>query len=112
MNPPALLDPIITTLSSFYLEPLSLEPLDSDPDKNGVKSDHRIVVARAISTINNKSGRQTRKVRVRPFPQSGVDKMKNWFIDKEWNEVHEAKSAHEKALEISVVMINLGLATN
>ena len=70
LNPPALLDPIITTLSSFYRDPLCLEPLYSDPDKNGVKSEHRFVVA--ISTINNKSGRQTRQVRVRPFPQSQI----------------------------------------
>ena len=41
-NPPAILDPIITTLSRFYQEPQYLEPLDPDPDKNGVKSDHRI----------------------------------------------------------------------
>ena len=54
MNPPALLDPIITTLSGYYQEPMCLEPLDADPDKNGVKSDHRIVVARPINTIYNK----------------------------------------------------------
>ena len=59
LDPPALLDPIITTLFKFYQEPMCLDPLDSDPDKNGVKSDHRIVLARAISTLNNKSCRQT-----------------------------------------------------
>ena len=36
--------------------------VDDDIDKNGVKSDHRIVVARPINTINNKCGRQTRTV--------------------------------------------------
>ena len=36
MNPPAILDPIIMTLSRYYQEPLCLDPLDSDPDKNGV----------------------------------------------------------------------------
>ena len=75
LNPPALLDPIITTLSCYYQEPLCLNPLDSDPDKNGVKSDHRIVLARAICTFNNKSGRQTRTVKVRSFPPSGIEKV-------------------------------------
>jgi hypothetical protein len=53
LDPPALLDPIITSLSCYYQEPMCLEPLDADPDKNGVKSDHRIVVARQITIINN-----------------------------------------------------------
>ena len=97
MNPPALLDPILTTLSNFYQVPECLDPLDADPEKNGSKSDHRIVIARAINMINNKSGRETRKIKVRPFPQSGIVKMKQWFIDQSWEQVHQATSAHDKA---------------
>ena len=97
MNPPALLDPIITTLSGYYQEPMCLEPLDADPDKNGVKSDHRIVVARPINTINNKCVRETRKVKVRPFPGSGMIRMKEWFIDETFEPVFQAVSAHDKA---------------
>ena len=32
MDPPALLDPIITTMTKFYQEPICLEPLDVDED--------------------------------------------------------------------------------
>jgi hypothetical protein len=35
LNPPALLDPILTTLSNYYQVPQCLDPLDPDPDKNG-----------------------------------------------------------------------------
>ena len=35
MDPPAILDPIITTLSKFYQEPLCMDPLDGDQDNNG-----------------------------------------------------------------------------
>ena len=105
MDPPALLDPIITTLSQFYQEPLCLDPLDADPDKNGVKSDHRIVVAKAINTINNKTSRQTREVKVRPMPQSGIEKMRAWFIDKTWEEVYETESAHKKAEIFQEILI-------
>ena len=35
LNPPAILDPIIMTLSSYYQEPKCLEPLDCDPEKMG-----------------------------------------------------------------------------
>ena len=62
-----------------------------------VKSDDRIVIMRTISTINNKSIRQSREVKVRPFPQSGIDKLREWFIDQTWDNVYEAESAHEKA---------------
>jgi hypothetical protein len=77
---PAILDPVMMTLSKYYQEPLCLEHLDSDPDKNGVKSDHRIVVCKPISAINNKPIRNTREVKVRPFPQSGLDKLREWFM--------------------------------
>ena len=50
-----IIDPIITTLSNFYQEPLCLDPLDADPYKDGEKSDHRIVVFKLIDVINNKT---------------------------------------------------------
>ena len=52
MNPPKILDPVITTLSVYYQRPVCLEPLDADPDKKGKKADHKIVVVKPISTIN------------------------------------------------------------
>ena len=45
LNPPAILDPIITTMPNLYQVPECLDPLDADPDKNGSKSDHKIVIA-------------------------------------------------------------------
>ena len=33
MDPPALLDPILMTISKYYQVPECLEPLDADPDK-------------------------------------------------------------------------------
>ena len=85
------------TLSNLYQEPVCLEPLDADVDKIGKKSDHRIVISRPINTIDNKCARQTRKVEIRPFPQSGIQKMKEWFIDQSWEEIYSATSAHDKA---------------
>ena len=105
MDPPALLDPILTTLSKYYQIPECLEPLDADPDKDGKKSDHRIVVARAISVFNNKSGRETRRVTVRPIPESGILKMKEWFVDQSWEEVYQAESAHVKAEVFQQILI-------
>jgi hypothetical protein len=77
------------TLSHLYQKPLCLEPLDADPDKNGQKSDHMIVISKPISVVNNKSARLTRTVKVRPFPQSGILKLRE--------KVYRAETAHEKA---------------
>ena len=96
-NPPALLDPIITTLHCFYQRPECLAPIDADSDKFGTHSDHRIVVARPISLVNNKCGRQYKKVTVRPITKSGIKKMEKWFIDQSWEEISAVESAHEKA---------------
>ena len=97
MNPPALLDPIITTMTKFYQEPICLEPLDVDEDKIGSKSDHKIVVVRPINSINNKCARQTKQIIVRPFPESGLKRMKTWFMERTWEDVYSLESAHEKA---------------
>ena len=35
MDPPAILDPIITSLANYYQIPKCLEPLDPDSDKKG-----------------------------------------------------------------------------
>ena len=74
LNPPAILDPVLTTLSNFYQVPECLDPLDNDPDKNGKPSDHKIVLVKPVNTINNKSSRKVREVKVRPFTSSGLEK--------------------------------------
>ena len=106
MEPPAILDPIIMTLSHLYQQPRCLEPLDADPDTNGKKSDHRIVISKPISVINNKCARITRTVKVRPFPQSGIAKLREWFIDQTWEKVFSTESTHEKARIFQELLVN------
>ena len=74
LDPPALLDPIMSTLGSFYQQPVCLPPLDPDPDSNGKPSDHLIVVMRPITTLNNKPARTYREIKVRPLIRSSLDK--------------------------------------
>ena len=63
----AILDPVITTLTSYYQAPCCLPPLDPDSDTSGKPSDHRIVVVRPITSINNKCARSTKDIKVRPI---------------------------------------------
>ena len=97
LNPPAILDPILTTLSNYYQVPLCLDPLDPDPDKNGKASDHKIVLVKPITVINNRSARKFREIKVRPFTDSGMEKMRNWFMEQSWDQVFKEESANEKA---------------
>ena len=106
LNPPAILDPVILTLARFYQEPMCLEPLDSDPDKNGAPSDHRIVLVKPINALNNKSARITRKIKVRPIPQSGIDIFREWLMDQNWDQIYQAESAHTKAEVFQNMLLN------
>ena len=80
LNPPRILDKIITTLSKYYQEPIILPPLDNDPDKNGKPSDHNIVVMSAINVVNNKPGREFREIIYRPITEVGIEKMDSWLV--------------------------------
>ena len=59
-----------------------------------------------INTINNKSIRNTREIRVRPFPQSGLLKFKDWIMNQSWDKVFSAESAHKKAEVFQDILIN------
>ena len=97
LNPPRILDPIITSLSSYYQVPKCLPPLDPDPESNGKPSDHQMVTMTPISMVDNKSARFKKKITYRPFNKQGLQKMQNWLSEQKWNEVLEEKDAHKKA---------------
>ena len=105
LNPPAILDPIVMSLANYYQEPKYLEPLVSDQDKIGVPSDHCIICCEPISTVNNRAINTTREVSFRPFPQSGIDKFRDWLIDKDWSEIYAIKSANEKAEAFQNILV-------
>ena len=63
----------------------------------GTESDHLTVVAEPISSVNNRPARVIKKVTVRRLPQSGKDRLRDWFSRQQWGEVFSAVSAHDKA---------------
>ena len=92
-----ILDPVIMTLSKFYQTPEILAPIDSDKDKVGKPSDHKIVIVRPISAVQSQNARVTRKIEVQPITDFGLYKMKTWLISEDWNCVTEKVSANQKA---------------
>ena len=103
-NVESILDPVITTLTSYYQAPCCLPPLDPDPDTNGKPSDHRIVVVRPISSINNKCARTTRDIKVRPITDLGMFNYRKWLIDQDWSNVYKAESPSEKARTLQTML--------
>ena len=79
LNPPRILDLIITTLSTFYQNPRCLPPLDPDPDVNGKPSDHKMVVMEPISVLNNKPAREKKVITFRAITELGLEKMQLWL---------------------------------
>ena len=105
LNPPRILDPILTTLAQYYQKPEVIPPLDQDPDKTGKPSDHKIVKMKPINTVENKSTRTKRTVTFRPMPESGVQKLKQWASQKDWTSVTNAISTHDKAINLQSTLL-------
>ena len=106
MNPPRILDPIITSLSAFFQTPQCLPPLDPDPDCDGKPSDHMMVVMSPISVINNKPARMTKKVTYRPIHDDGLQKMQHWLENETWDEVTQTSCASQKADIVQSLLIS------
>ena len=106
MNPPAMLDPIISTLGAYYQLPICLPPLDPDPDSNGSPSDHLIVKMIPVNTVNNKPARSFREVKVRPLPASGLAKFEEWIQEQDWINILDFKSVDEKAEALHNMILN------
>ena len=102
LNPPRILDPIITTLSSFYQKPVCLPPLDNDPDKDDSPSDHLIVFMKSIDSINNN---KVKVVKYRPINDDGIRLMGKWILQENWESVFDAPSAHDKAEILQNLML-------
>ena len=97
MNPPRMLDLILTTLGSYYQTPMILPPLDADLDSNGSPSDHLVPVMKPINTINNRSSRTSRDILIRPVPKSGLHQLRNWVEAQDWTENFSEESVDKKA---------------
>ena len=68
-----------------------------DPGTGGATSDHLIPTMRPINTLNNKSARQVRKIKVRPLPDSVQSIINSEIEKKDWSNVYNAETANDKA---------------
>ena len=106
LNPPRILDPIITTLSKYYQTPICQKPLDADQGTGGAASDHLCVKFIPVTVANTESARQKRRVTVRPMPESKYLEYEKWLKDQTWIDVLNAVTVHEQAEILQDMSIN------
>ena len=97
LTPPAMIDPILTTLSKFYQAPNFVPPLNPDPESDGSPSDHLMVLIQISSTVNKKPARLKRSVTFRPLQESGLRLFGDWLSAHPWDNLYNDDSAHKKA---------------
>ena len=100
LNPPAILDPIITTLGNYYQTPECLQPLGPDINSQCVESDHKIVKMKPISFEENICSRNFRNISVRPITESGMGKLECWFKNQTWADILNTECVNEKAIKL------------
>ena len=86
LNPPQVLDVIITDLHKYYQSPVIMDPLEPDPDKPGVASDHLMVVMSPIGSLNDKKTRLKKKIEFRPLNDQGFNEMGNKLCSFDWDQ--------------------------
>ena len=105
LDPPQILDPIITTLTGFYQIPKCLPPLAADSCESGKPSDHKMVVMEPISSISNKPARTKRAIVYRPVTEQNLLKMSKWLENEDWSTVTQEKLAHSKAKILQDILV-------
>ena len=104
-NPEAILDKIITTLWMYYKGPYTIAQLANDENKKGKPSDHKVVVFEPLSH-SDVSKQVYRKIKFRPFPESGMLKFAAWVYAQSWEEVYRQETAHKKAEQLQKMLVD------
>ena len=97
LDPPSILDPIITDMPNFYQTPRCLEPLGPNQDSTCVKSDHMIVLLKPVTELENKCSRTYRDIVYRPITESGINKLHDWFQSYKWDNILDTDCVNTKA---------------
>ena len=97
LNPAAILDPIITTLSQYYEAPVTKPPINPDVGKNGKPSDHLTVLMRPLSAAMSIKPRVYKIINYRPISESGIESFRLWIENYTWEDVYTCINANEKA---------------
>ena len=96
LNPDAILDVIITTLSKYYMDPVTKPPINNDAG-NGKPSDHLVLLMEPITRALDCPPRQYSSVEFRPITDSGMVKFGLWLSEQTWASLYRENDVHKKA---------------
>ena len=96
MDPPAILDPIITTLGKWYQSPVSMPPVEANPG-DGVASDHLIILMSPLVSELQTQPRIHKKIVTRPLNRAGLERFSKWVETCDWSKIFESKNANQMA---------------
>ena len=94
LNPPAILDPIITTLGKWYQAPVTKPPINANENSGGKPSDHLVVLMMPLVSELQIPPRVYTTVTTRPFTQSGVERFAQWVENYSFSEIYECNDAN------------------
>ena len=106
LNPDKILEPIITTLSIFYCEPVTKPPINNDEGNGGKPSDHLVVLMLPLTSVLDCPPRQYKVVEYRPLTDSGMLLYGEWFALQNWNEIYSEQDSHKKAEIFQETLMN------
>ena len=105
LNPDAILDIIITSMSKFYQAPVTKPPINNNVD-NGKPSDHLVVVMEPITSALECPPRVYRTVQYRPLTDSGFMMFEEWLAVQTWAEIYRETNCHKKAEIFQQILVN------
>ena len=104
----AILEIILSDLSTLYHPPTTVAPLQVDKGKKGVDSDHNILIFAPLSNQNYRIERNKKYIKVRPIPDSQILNFENEIIGTDWNYLINSPDIDEK----TSMMLSCMLLTN
>ena len=76
-----ILDIILTNLHHLYHVPVVVPPVFPDDPNHGVPSDHRIPIAKPLSSSSPIRSSEYQTKSVQPIPESGIIKFGQWITN-------------------------------
>ena len=100
----SILDNIITDLHKWYQKPILLPPIAADPGQ-GKPSDHLTVVYKPLTPLMNKSNRKVKSIEVRPLKEIGLELLKVWLENQNWEEIKKKHLLHITRLKFCMQLL-------
>ena len=96
LNPEGTLDPIITSLASYYKAPVTKPPIQSDINSRGVDSDHLVVLFEPVRSSQDIEPRKYKVIERRPLSKSGMKLFSEWVEQCNWSSLYKCEDLNLK----------------